>query len=80
MHGFVAIVLNFNHTTVYANCVIACSRPKPRKCANTESRAMTMVVIVTARFLVETNLDEVLAVHHKTLNEIVLLHGVVMSI
>ena len=22
MHGFVAIVLNFNHTTVYANCVI----------------------------------------------------------
>ena len=23
MHRFVAIVLNFNHTTVYANCVIA---------------------------------------------------------
>ena len=46
MHGFVAIVLNFNQTTVYANCVIACSRPKLRKCANTESKAMTMVVIV----------------------------------
>ena len=46
MHGFVAIVLNFNHTTVYATCVIACSRPNLRKCANTESRAMTMVVIV----------------------------------
>ena len=46
MHGFVAIVLNFNHATVYANCVIACSRPKLRKCANTESRTMSMVVIV----------------------------------
>ena len=69
MHGFCAIVLNFNHTTVYANCVIACNRHKVHKCANTESRAMTMVVIVidvnTARFLVETRLDYVLAVHHK---------------
>ena len=46
MHGFVAIVLNFNHTTVYANCVFACNRPKVHKFANTESRAMTMVVIV----------------------------------
>ena len=46
MHGVVAIVLNFNHTTVYANYVIACSRSKLRKCANTESRAMTMVAIV----------------------------------
>ena len=46
MHGFVAIVLNFNHTTVYANCVIACNRPKLRKCANTESTAMTMDLIV----------------------------------
>ena len=46
MHGFVAIVLNFNHTTVYANCVIACNRRTLLKCANTESRAMTMVVIV----------------------------------
>ena len=46
MHGFVAIVLNVNHTTVYANCVIACNRPKVHKCANTEGRAMTMVVIV----------------------------------
>ena len=45
MHGSVAIVLNFNHTTVYANCVIACNRPKVHKCANTESRAMTMLVI-----------------------------------
>ena len=46
MHGFVPNVLNLNHTTVYANCVIACNTPKLRKCANTESRAMTMVVIV----------------------------------
>ena len=46
MHGFVAIVLNFNLTTVCANCVIACIGPNLRKCANTESRAMTMVVIV----------------------------------
>ena len=46
MHGFVAIVLNFNHTTVYANCVIACNRPTVHKSANTESRAMTMLVIV----------------------------------
>ena len=46
MHGFLAIVLNFNHTTVYANGVIACNTPKLRKCANTESTAMTMVVIV----------------------------------
>ena len=45
MHGFVAIVLNFNHTTVSANCVIACNRPKVHKCANIESRAITMVVI-----------------------------------
>ena len=45
MHGFVGIVLNFNHTTVYANCVIACNRPKVHKCANTESRAMTMTII-----------------------------------
>ena len=30
MHGFVAIVINFNHTTLYANCVIACNRPKLR--------------------------------------------------
>ena len=45
MHGFVAIVLNFNHTTVYANCVIACIRPKVHKCANTVCRAMTMAVI-----------------------------------
>ena len=46
MHGFGAIVLNFNHTTVYANCVIACNRAKVHKCANNESRAMTMVVVV----------------------------------
>ena len=46
MHGVVAIVLNFNHTTVYANCVIACSRPKLCKCANTESTAITMDLIV----------------------------------
>ena len=46
MHGFVAIVLNFNHTTVYANCVIACNRPKLRKFANTESTAVTMDLIV----------------------------------
>ena len=46
MHGFVAIVFNFTHTTVYANCVIACNRPKVHKCANTESTAMTKVVIV----------------------------------
>ena len=45
MHGFVAIVLNFNHTTVYANCVIACNRPKVHKCTKTESREMTMAVI-----------------------------------
>ena len=45
MHGFVAIVLNFNHTTVYANCVIACNRPKVHKCANTEMTAMSMAVI-----------------------------------
>ena len=46
MHGVVAIVLNFNHATVYANCVIACNGPKLRKCANTESTAMTMALIV----------------------------------
>ena len=46
MHGVVAIVLNVNHTTVYANCVIACNRPKVHKCANTESRAMNMALIV----------------------------------
>ena len=45
MHGFVAIVFNVNHTTVYANCVIACNRSKVHKCANTVSRAMTMAVI-----------------------------------
>ena len=46
MHGFVAIVLNFNHTTAYAKCVIACNRPKLRKCAITESTAITLVGIV----------------------------------
>ena len=46
MHGVVAIVLNFNHTTVYANCVIACNRAKLCKCANTESTAITMDLIV----------------------------------
>ena len=46
MTGVAAIVLNVNHTTVYANCVIACNRPKVHKCENTESTAMTMVVIV----------------------------------
>ena len=47
---------------------IACNRPKVHKCANTESRAMLIVIYVkTARFLVETNLDEVVAVHHKNL-------------
>ena len=46
MHGFAAIVRNFTHTTVYANCVIACNRPKLCKFANTESTAMTMVVVV----------------------------------
>ena len=46
MHGFVAIVLNVNHTSVYAKCVIACNRPKLCKWATTESTAMTMVVIV----------------------------------
>ena len=46
MHGFVAIVLNFNHTTVYGNCIIACNRATLRKCANTESTAITMDLIV----------------------------------
>ena len=46
MHGVVPIVLNFNHTTIYGNCFIACNRPKLRKCANTESTAMTMDLIV----------------------------------
>ena len=46
MHGVVAIVLNFHHTTVYANCVIDCNRSKLRNCANTESTAMTMALIV----------------------------------
>ena len=69
MTGVVAIILNFNHTTVYANCVIACNRALC-KCANTERTAITMDLIVivdvkTARFLVETNVDYVLAVHHK---------------
>ena len=46
MHRFVTIVLNFNHTTIYAKCFIACNRPTLGKCANTESTAMTMDLIV----------------------------------
>ena len=41
MHENDALPLKFNHTTVYANVVIACNGPKIRNCTNTEHTAMT---------------------------------------
>ena len=46
MHETDALVLNFNHTTVYAHSVIACDGPKPRMCAQSDNTAMTTDLMV----------------------------------
>ena len=46
MHGIEALALNFNHTTVYADIVIACDRPKIRMCAKSDNTAMTTDLMV----------------------------------
>ena len=41
MHGIDGLLLNFNHTAVYAHIVIACDGPKIRMCAKSDNRAIT---------------------------------------
>ena len=46
MHGTYALLLNFNHTAVYAHIVIACNGPKIRMCAKSNNTAMTTDLMV----------------------------------
>ena len=46
MHGIEGRLLNFNHTAVYAHIVIACDRPKIRRCAKSNNTAMTTDLMV----------------------------------
>ena len=46
MHEIDALGLNFNHTTVYGDIVIACDRPKIRMCATSDNTAMTTDLMV----------------------------------
>ena len=46
MHGIDGLLLNFNHTAVYAHIVIACDGPKIRMCAKSNNRAMTTDLMV----------------------------------
>ena len=41
MHGIDGLLLNFNHTAVYAHIVIPCDRPNIRMCAKSNNTAMT---------------------------------------
>ena len=46
MHGIDGLLLNFNHTAVYAHIVIACDGPKIRMCAKSNNTAMTTDLMV----------------------------------
>ena len=46
MHGIDGLLLNFNHTAVYAHFVISCDRPKIRMCAKSSNTAMTTDLMV----------------------------------
>ena len=46
MHDIDALALNFNHTAVYAQIVIACDGPKIRMCAKSDNTAMTTNLMV----------------------------------
>ena len=41
-----AVLLNFNHTTVYAHIGIACDGPKIRMCAKSDNTAITTDLMV----------------------------------
>ena len=41
-----AVLLNFNHTTVYAHIGIACDGPKIRMCARSDNTVMTTDLMV----------------------------------
>ena len=46
MHDNDVHPLNFNHTAVYTDIVIACNWPKIRMCAKSDNTAMTTDLIV----------------------------------
>ena len=46
MDGIDGLLLNFNHTAVYAHIVIACDGPKIRMCAKSNNTAMTTDLMV----------------------------------
>ena len=46
MHGINGLLLNFNHTAVYAHIVIAWDGPKIRMCAKSNNTAMTTDLMV----------------------------------
>ena len=46
MHDIDALPLKFNHTTVYAQIVIACDWPLIRMCAKSDNTAMTTDLMV----------------------------------
>ena len=46
MHGIDGLLLNSNHTAVYAHIVIACHGPKIRMCAKSDNTAMTTALMV----------------------------------
>ena len=46
MYGIDGLLLNVNHTAVYAHIVIACDGPKIRMCAKSSNTAMTTDLMV----------------------------------
>ena len=46
LHGIDGLLLNVNHTAVYAHIVIACDGPKIRMCAKSNIIAMTTDLMV----------------------------------
>ena len=46
VHAIDALLLNFNHTAVYAYIVITCNGPKIRMCAKSDNTAMTTDLMV----------------------------------
>ena len=46
MDGINGLLLNFNHTAVYAHIVIACDGPNIRMCAKSNNTAMTPDLMV----------------------------------
>ena len=50
MHGLDGLLLNFNHTAVYAYIMNACDGPKIRMCAKSDNRELTTDLMVICKY------------------------------